>query len=327
MISETPQWSVALSEVGKRLGYNWELALTDEFVVGPWFCLNRQTGTLVWEKNQKQLGRPNKVIGVVDDVIVATETRDTDGPYIADYGAYGISLRDGSYLWPRLKESKKGWFARLMDFLPGFTNEFRATAWCITNEGILCDGGELLDLKTGELIGKRTISDKERASERSPRSALTVNGEICFPGVGRLRPGTPEQPDPPTRTFEGKPLHLFFEDTKGATLWCFDSVKAGMPDLTRSENPAVPWTLDYPWLFMLFRSAGSYDFEKNTRRPIHAEIWTLNLRSGTIVKKVPIAPQLVESPHIEVLDSQALVMSYRSVKQIHISYFARSIEA
>lgn len=158
MISESPIWCTAFKKDAILLGYGWGVFLASERVIGPWFCLDRVTGEVIWHFPRRKLGRPNKIVGVENGVIVATETRH-DGPCIVDYGAYGISVEDGSYLWPRLQSAGKGWFARLLDFVPDFTNEFRATAVGITSDGVLCERGELLDLRTGKQIGQMTASD------------------------------------------------------------------------------------------------------------------------------------------------------------------------
>lgn len=142
MIEPNPRWSFAADR--SLIWYGHTQLLSDR-VIGPWFCLDRETGSLIW---QRTFRRPNTIRGVSERVIVASETR-SDGPWTADFGCYGICMKTGKLLWTSHAPGWWGRAVRLFDYIPGFTNELRDTPHHIRGSEVFCTSGRVVDLLTG----------------------------------------------------------------------------------------------------------------------------------------------------------------------------------
>ncbi len=133
-------------------------------VLGQWACLDRESGQKQW---QRTIFRANSVCAVGSGIIVASETR-SDGPWTADIGCYGISLADGRLLWTSHRSGVWGRLTRLLDFVPGFTNELRDTPHHMADGRVYCNSGRVLDITTGRTVGR--VSREEVDSFEKPRS-------------------------------------------------------------------------------------------------------------------------------------------------------------
>src|SRR3954470_22795843 len=140
-------------------GYG-HVELLPHHVLGQWFCVDRATGRRAWER---RFFRPNNVVGIADGVIVASEMR-SDGPWTADFGCYGISLESGRLLWTSHADGWWGRFVRMLDFVPGFTNELRDAPVDVTGCRCTCGSGRVLDVRTGHTV--RRLSKQEACAER-----------------------------------------------------------------------------------------------------------------------------------------------------------------
>jgi hypothetical protein len=158
MINPDPIWTF---DARRRLT-DWydHVELLPNHVLGQWFCAERATGRRLWERG---FIRPNNVVGIADGVIVASEMR-SDGPWTAGFGCYGISLETGRLLWTSHGEG--GWdrFVRMLDFVPGFTNELRDAPVEETGGRCRCGSGRVLDVRTGRTV--RPLSKEEACAER-----------------------------------------------------------------------------------------------------------------------------------------------------------------
>ena len=104
--------------------------------------------------------------GIDSGVIVANETR-SDGPWTAGFGCYGISLQNGRLLWTSHGSGLWGRFVRLLDYVPGFTNELRDTPEQVEDGKVYCRSGRVLDVTTGQLIEK-TDPDSNCSDKAEP---------------------------------------------------------------------------------------------------------------------------------------------------------------
>ena len=76
----------------------------------------------------------------------------SDGPWSGLLGCYGISLENGQLLWTSHGSGIWGRLGRLLDFVPGFANEFRDTPRQIKDGKNFCDSGRIIDIQTGILL-------------------------------------------------------------------------------------------------------------------------------------------------------------------------------
>ncbi len=170
MIESTPAWSFGSKKpLTKWYGHVHLLA---DCVVGQWFCADRTTGKLRW---RGKLLRPNTILGFDSGVIVASEMR-SDGLWTADFGCYGISLEDGRLLWTSHGSGLWGRIVRLLDFVPGFTNELRDTPHHVQNGKVFCNSGRVLDVKSGMLLHK--VDAQEVRSHEKLASELLISWDF-----------------------------------------------------------------------------------------------------------------------------------------------------
>src|SRR5688500_4948391 len=109
MIDPAPRWQYVfrggMSDGNPRLLPNR--------VVGPWYCLDRATGALLW---RRQFTRPNTISGIAQGVIIAREWR-MDSPVVMELGVYAISLETGKLLWVSHGNGWWGRFVRSLDYV------------------------------------------------------------------------------------------------------------------------------------------------------------------------------------------------------------------
>jgi hypothetical protein len=102
----------------------------------------------LWDR---RIRRADTIRGIQDGVIVASEMR-SDGPWTLDFGCYGIDLETGTLLWVSHRDGLYGTIVRVLDYLPGFTNELRDSPHEIRAGEVVCKSGRVLDLRTGRLL-------------------------------------------------------------------------------------------------------------------------------------------------------------------------------
>ena len=138
-----PQWTYSNSRrLTKWYGH---VDYYGQYVIGQWFALDAQTGAEHWSRT---FYRPTTVCDCAHDVIVASETR-SDGPWTAGFGIYGIDAQTGQLLWANHGRGLWGKLLRCLDYVPGFTNEFRDVPQRIVNGHVVTAAGRCLNVRTG----------------------------------------------------------------------------------------------------------------------------------------------------------------------------------
>src|SRR5262249_7436635 len=112
------------------------------------------------------------VVGLTEDVAVASETR-SDGPWTADFGCYGISLKTGDLLWASHAAGLWGRVLRLLDSVPFFTNDLRDTPARVRGNEVICNSGRVLDVHTGADL-RRVPREEVRKGSEKPSDALQL---------------------------------------------------------------------------------------------------------------------------------------------------------
>lgn len=144
------------------------------YVIGQWFALDAETGKPYWSR---RFLRPTTVCGCAHDVIVASETR-SDGPWTAGFGIYGIDARSGSLRWVNHGRGFWGKLLRCLDYVPGFTNEFRDVPKCLVDQYVVTTRGRILDVRTGHDCPSVKISEPNNEDRSGPQYKLYDNKSL-----------------------------------------------------------------------------------------------------------------------------------------------------
>lgn len=115
------------------------------YVIGQWFALDAESGEEFWSGRFR---RPTTVFGMAQDVIVASETR-SDGPWTIDYGIYGIDVKSGALRWTNHGRGFWNTICRLLDHVPGFTNEIRDAPKSMAGDYLVTRKERILDIRSG----------------------------------------------------------------------------------------------------------------------------------------------------------------------------------
>jgi hypothetical protein len=167
--------------------------------------LDAETGAEHWRRS---FHRPTSICGVSRDVIVAYEMR-SDGPWTAIFGIYGIDAKSGELLWTNHARRPWRWFVRCLDFVPGFTNEFRDAPLAVDGDYVSTRNGRVLDVRTG-----RDCPDCSKAPskvERTRREEVFYDKRAIQVGADTLRViGSKDQ------------FEILRTDLNGRVVWRFD---------------------------------------------------------------------------------------------------------
>ena len=314
MITDTPIWTCSARHSLKR-AYG-HVALMDQLVLGQWICLNRCDGRLLWER---RFLRADTIVGVADDVIVASENR-SDGPWTVDFGCYGISLQTGELLWVSHRNGIWGKIVRLFDYVPGFTNDLRDTAVAIRNGEVFCRSGRVLDIKTGKFLrrirradipshiwwGHRRLLDSALRFPRegeSPPEPVRV-ADDCY--VSRFPPQGVQRKIEPLEESDNASLYGTAAD--GTLKWQFRVSHAGY------HSGSYPFRYLSPYFYFVvsdapvtlpIRDDNPYVVRRN---PGNWHALTLDARTGSVIQDVLLGHCEWEAC-IEDLDDNAVLFS------------------
>jgi hypothetical protein len=207
MIRETPRWTYKSS--APLTQWYGHVHLLPERALGQWFCVDRASGALLWRRTHF---RPNTIVGIGSDVIVASEMR-SDGPWTADFGCYGISLETGRRLWTSHGSGFWKFALRALDFVPGYTNEFRDEPRLVRDGKVYCRSGRVLDTRSGATIDR--IAREEIAAIQLPQSdaeRLYAGEKVrVAKGLSVVRPGG--------ATWHDGGWQIAAENDAGETVW------------------------------------------------------------------------------------------------------------
>lgn len=315
MLETSPRWTFQ-ARYGLTDWYE-HVHLLPERVLGQWCCVDRATGKRLWDR---RYFRPNAVKGVGDGVIAASEWR-SDGPWTDQFGCYGISLETGRLLWTSHGRGVWGGLARMLDFVPGFTNEFRDSPSHVQENEVICESGRVLDIRTGRdvrRIPQEEVEAARAARQKTPADQLFREDQVELPGGQRLakrardrRPAAPALQDD---------LSLILSH-RGAELWHFGSSSTGY----QLDGNFYSYRLQQRYVYLVMSEevqwvpvspSQPYCVQAN---PTIYRLLTLDLASGTIVQDFPVASDKLERCRIEDVDEQGLLVS--SGRQLR--YFAR----
>ncbi len=300
--------------------------LVGDRVVGPWFCLDRDTGEEVWHAGEP---RPNTLFRIRDGMIVATETL-SRGPTTGSFGVYGFELATGRLAWTHHLDGEWHRWPERLELVEGERGWERDGPTRLIPEGVVTDGGRVLDLQTGRLL--RHLGDGEPREDPDfgvLGRSLYAAGALDLPGLGRLYLGTgetlagvkeqlAEAPMPglfmmPAHMGRGAPFGFTLESESGRRLWEFDLP----PDRFWSDGNYYSYREHGRWIFLVYAEptidAGEWDrlhSDPFAPRPT-ADFFVsaLDLETGALVASTRIGDLPANLAQIEALDERSLLVS------------------
>lgn len=321
MIEPTPRWTFA----SRHAVTQWygHVHLLPNCVLGQWCCLERDSGKLVWEK---RFHRPNTIRAVTDEVVVASETR-SDGPWAADFGCYGISMRTGELLWTSHAQGWWGRALRLLDFVPGFANELRDRPHHVIDNEVYCITGRVLDVRTGALL--RHVSRQEVQQFQEPRPDVQ---QLCDSRVQNARTkilvGDNMWLSHKKDENEGQlgEFQLYLLDNENAVKWKLESNSRGMHIADKFYSYRyVSYRLKAPFVYLVVSVESNYKQHPSRpyrlQNPTRYHLLSFDIFKGQVVGDILLDENKVTECRIEEVDDQGLLVS---VDQTRLKYFQQS---
>lgn len=316
MLTTEPRWTFA----SKKPLTQWygNVQLLDHHVVGQWFCLARESGELKW---QHRIFRANAICEVDSGVIVASEVR-SDGPWTDQFGCYGISLDDGRLLWTSHGSGVWGWFQRVLDFVPGYTNEFRDSPHHVKDGRIFCHSGRVLDVYTGKTL-ERTAPDSVSSCERAETLAQSLYGTSVSREQKKVSIGNgillfhPAAEEGRTRA----DWEIIAENESGEQVW-----RLPIKETKRHiDGDFYSYRLAMPYLYLVVSDERRY--RPHPTKPYYVQpnptLWHLmavSVRNGNVVQDISLGTEVLEECRIEDVDDRGLLTSSSSRELL---YFER----
>ncbi len=307
LIDSAPSWTfTAKHPLTQWYGH---VHLLPDRVLGQWVCLDRHDGSPIWER---RLWRPNTICDVHDGVIVATEMR-SDGPWTADFGCYGISLDTGELLWTSHGRGWWGIFLRMLDFIPGFTNDLRDDPHHVRGQECFCNSGRIIDLHSGRDVRRIPRSDIDKfapdASDDSILHCAKHDVEFLRVGIGEDRWLAHRRPEdvPGSTGFLASAFQLCLLDGGNSVIWFFDLASTGYHfNSYRYTAPFVYVVVsegdqkrDHPTIpHAVLPNATKY------------HVLTLELDRGTVVQDILIDGRPLAHCRLEDADGGGLLISF-----------------
>jgi hypothetical protein len=317
MLNEKPLWIVAPEKPLTQ--WYGHVNLLPKHVLGQWLCIDRATGQVKW---QQSFFRPNTIAGVDSGVIVASEMR-SDGPWTANFGCYGMSLEDGQMLWTSHSTGLWGSLGRLLDFVPGLTNEFRDTPHHVDDGKVFCDSGRVLDVKSGRLVQK---VDPEVIWAREKPVSLAM--QFYTSGRERTHPGVPIghglvlRHAQPAGGLQRGIFEIAAETDAGNPVWRFSIAELGR----YIDSNFYSYRLVPPFLYFIVSDeprskphpTKSYYVLPN---PTRWHFVTIALSTGEVVQDFSLDDQKLAECRIEDVDDDGLLIGKFNH---HLAYYERT---
>ncbi|QDV69043.1 hypothetical protein Poly24_27570 [Rosistilla carotiformis] len=300
MIESIPLWTFNTKKpLTKWYGH---VHLLPDKVVGQWFCADRTTGKRDW---QARLLRPNTICGFDSGIIVASEMR-SDGPWTADFGCYGISMESGRLLWTSHGSGIWGRIVRLLDYVPGFTNELRDTPHYVKDGKVYCNSGRVLDVTSGKLVYKMDSEDV-----RSYEKPLSIGSQFAGSGVERHHPRVKVMDNlflrhaQDAEGWQRGTLEIAAESESGKPLWTFSINHLG--------RHIGSYRLVPPFIYMLVSDEANSKPHPTKEHyalpnPTRWHFVTLSIKTGEVVQDFPLDGEKHSECRIDDVDGDGLLI-------------------
>jgi hypothetical protein len=265
------------------------------YVIGQWFALDAESGTEYWSR---RFFRPTDVRGFAQNVIVASEMR-SDGPWTADFGIYGIGARTGKLLWTSHARGLWGRLLRCLDYVPGFTNEFRDVPKEVVDHYVVTGRGRILDVVSGRECRSVTIETTTQESRSRPEQKLYDNKSLNW--------------DADTIAVEGARDNFVIRrhDKDGREVWRFAAKDLGF----HVDGNYYSYRLHDGMIFLVLGDAPHYVPIDNAKpfivrpNPANYQIGVLNVPSGELSLRPVVGGAQQKECRIEAIRDTRLLVS------------------
>lgn len=286
MLAVEPKWTHRTHTSPIR--WYGRVTLLPDHVLGPWMCLDRGSGKLLWRRNY---WRPNTVAGIGAGVVVAYESRQ-DGPMLpGSYGCYGISLETGVSLWTSHYDGLWGMATYLMDFVPEFTNGWRDTPGYVEADQVFTWCGRILDARTGRRMGSVDPAEVEKEVVRRRKR----HDFMALADGWTLRPTKPG-------CF---PTEYQVERPDGSVSW--------RTSFETSERYVEGWLASDRCLYVIASDkpnccSDTPEAQDYTPGPYHWRLMTYDARSGALLQDFPLGTKPWWICRIEDIDDSGFLL-------------------
>ncbi len=317
MLEPEPTWRTCIESrrpiggVDTKLFTKYALGTFEDSLFSTvWFCIDRMDGAITWRR--RKYGRPNLIVGLEGDMIIATELREGDGPWSDVFGIYGMSFDDQKLKWTAHARSIWKYPVRLLDFVPRFTNELRDAPLRVQNGEIVSRSGAVINAATGALIRRQSREETIqliKAPDPDPNWQLFHLKQLDCGVNGVLHRGTPDDPEKPLTIRQNAQIRLYMTDSTGRVKWTFDVTQFG--EICNCDE----MTYVEPFIYLSVSDAPLYapyvKGEPSSLSPALFSLWTLDTRSGEIVQKVRINEVRAIGGRIAGSDRRSLLYEFR----------------
>jgi len=302
MIRESPAWEFS-SKNGLVQWYG-NVDFYGDRVLGQWFCLDAESGRLLWERS---MPAPNTVVGVTNGVIIASEMQ-SGGPWTLDFGCYGISLETGEMLWDSkyLSYPADGWLSRMFKTLFGRFIEANENPVDVNNGMVWCESGRILNASDGTFIAWETPGEMEKKKEPrgngGPARKLYDGERVIVDRKGPLMISIEGDHDTDD-------LRLYGFSGKDAPDWTFDLGSMGYS----SEDNYFAYRYRHPYVYFIVKEGERYlpggEDQALKVRKAPARILTVDGRSGEVVQNFRLTDDKVREYRIEAVGDRGVLLS------------------
>jgi hypothetical protein len=287
--------------------------LLDDRIIGYWFCLDRTSGTPLWERPSLPA---DEIVGIEDGIIVANKRWYECDISAPRRGCYGISLETGRVLWTSHGDWLWGPLTKV--FGPSRSSDFPLH---VLDGKCYCWRGRILDIHSGKVLDKvpkGTLNRPEKKEtdtdilgrSRNPSDPirLQLDGEHWLSHKLKLKPGILEATSEEGIAFLYE-YRLFLTDKDDNVKWEFDLKNTEYEIQYRPYAESCRYGYAFLYLIVSEKRTTRMDKRIEVYNPSHFHLLTLDLSNGRIIQDITITEKPVEGCRFEDMDEKGILVS------------------
>ncbi len=215
-------------------------------------------------------------------------------------------MESGRLLWTSHGSGIWGRIVRLLDFVPGFTNELRDTPHHVEDSEVFCNSGRVLDVKTGKLL--HHMDGNEVQSFEKP---LAIGSQFAASGVERHHPRVKVADNlflrhaQEAEGWQRGTLEIAAETETGNTLWAFSIKQLG--------RHIGSYRLVPPFLYLLVSDESNSKPHPTKEHyalpnPTRWHFVTLSIETGEVIQDFLLGDEKHSECRIEDVDADGLLV-------------------
>jgi hypothetical protein len=226
-------------------------------------------------------------------------------------------------LWTSHGAGLWGTLGRLLDFVPGFTNELRDSPHHVQNGKVLCDSGRVLDVPSGAFIQKL---DPETV--RSHERPVSLASQFYASGVERTHPrvsvgnGLVLRHAQPAEGMQRGVLDIAAETETGNPVWRFSIEQLGR----HIDSNFYSYRLVPPFLYLIVSDEPRFKPHPTKTKyilpnPTRWHFVAIALSTGEAVQDFLLGDEKLAECRIEDVDDYGLLIGKSNH---HLAYYERA---